>query len=453
MRPAPSRSPRRVAAVAAALALTLAAAGCSAATGRPGRSAGASGAPLVGGVTDDNVRLPEYLAYVEAYPHQDVPKLDLTDRQVLTVRQAETGLPLWDAEVVVDTPSGPYRVRTDPAGAWPFPRAALGASGLACPVTVDGVPAGRVAPGHDVLALASRPRHTSVRPRLDVALVVDTTGSMGDEVERLRTTLRSVVARLGAHPLHPAVRVGGVAYRDVGDRYVTRPFDFTSDLGAVQRTLDGLDAAGGGDGPEAVQEALDVAVSGLSWGGPGTVRVLFLIGDAPPHVERGVPYTVTMRRALERGIVVFPVACSGMDDRGEFVWRQLAAVTLGQFLFVSYGGGTDHHTGPYLENDLDVLMTRAVLARLDALATGAPAAAPTLVPIAPAPSAPAWPSPYAPTAPPPAWGSPYAPAYAPPAAVRVAPDPGSPSARFGAARDRVGVGRSPWEFGVPGWSR
>ncbi|MCC7139836.1 MAG: VWA domain-containing protein [Planctomycetes bacterium] len=442
--------------VATAVVAAASLVGCTSSAGAPSLShhARRGAAPLVGGVTDDNVRLPEYLAYVDAYPHGDVPKLDLTDRQVLTVRDGDTGAPLWDEKIVVDTPSGPYLARTNAAGSVTFPRAALGASGLACRARVRDHGEATVVPGaDDVLVRGVRRRPTSA-PALDVALVVDTTGSMSDEVARLRATLTSVVARLDAHPSRPDVRVALLAYRDVGDRYVTRPTDFTDDVGLVQRQLDRMEAGGGGDTPEAVQEALDEAVNRLAWRPEGAVRVLFLVGDAPPHFERGVPYTVTMRRALERGITILPVACSGLDDRGEFVWRQLAAVTLGQFLFVSYGGTTDHHTGPYLENDLDVLMTRAVLAQLDALQTGAAASAPVVVPAAPpvtVASGPRW------AAPPP---SPYARPFAPPAPVpspmpveRVAPDPWAPSATWGAQGDRLGRGRAPWEFGIPGWGR
>lgn len=420
------------------LAATLAA--CTASAGRSGyvRAPAYGGdAPLVAGVTDDNVRLPEYLDYVRAYPHGDVPKLDLTDRQIVTVLDHDRR-PLWNEVLEVDTPTGPFRARTNAAGSVLIPRAALGLSDASL-ICVGGGDGQWLHPDTTEVLAPSRWRRDPRGVRLDVALAVDTTGSMADEVARLRTTLKSVVAGLRSHPLSPRVRVGGVAYRDVGDAYVTRPFDFTDDLGAVQRRLDELDTGGGGDEPEAVQEALTDAVDRLSWGGEGTVRVLFLIGDAPPHFERGTPYTVTMRRAVEKGITIFPVACSGMNDTGEFVWRQLAAVTQGQFLFVSYDGGTDHHTDLYLENDLDVLMKRAVLAQLDALASGAPAIAPVLVPTGPGLQA-----------------SGLLPenVYAPPFGyVPMAPTPSAPSATLGRARDRIGMGRWPRDFTIPGWQR
>jgi hypothetical protein len=76
-----------------------------------------------------------------------------------------------------------------------------------------------------------------------------------------------------------------------------------------------------------------------------------------------------------------------------------------------------------------------VLAQLDAVATGAPAIAPVL----PLPQAP-------PPAPQAAWApSPYA--------VPTAPVPWAPSATYGRRNDRIGVGRSPWDFGIPGWQR
>ena len=102
----------------------------------------------------------------------------------------------------------------------------------------------------------------------------------------------------------------------------------------------------------------------------GALRVLFLIGDAAPHLERGPPYTVTMRRAVEKGITIVPVGCSGLDDTGEFVWRQLAAFTLGRFAFVSYGGTADVHVDAFPMNDLDDILARAVIREVEALHGG-----------------------------------------------------------------------------------
>jgi hypothetical protein len=155
--------------------------------------------------------------------------------------------------------------------------------------------------------------------------------------------------------------------------------------------------------------------------------LLFLIGDAAPHLERGTPYTITMRRAVEKGIVIVPVGCSGLDDTGEFVWRQLAAFTLGTFVFLSYGGSTEHHTGPYVENDLgDVLVhaaeeaVRSTQRRDD---VGRP-------PVAIGPASPA-----------PRYGPNQGPATYVPPPPTWAPPP------------RIGFGRAPTDFAAWGWPR
>ena len=223
--------------------------------------------------------------------------------------------------------------------------------------------------------LARDPRTATI----DVAFCVDTTSSMDDEVAALRSTLLSVVERIRAVQPYGRLRIGGVAYRDQGEAYVAQPFDFTDDPSEAQRTILRVDTAGGGDGPEAVNEALDVAVNRLSWTPDGALRVLFLIGDAGPHLERGRPYTETMRRAAEKGIKIVTVGCSGLDPTGEFVWRQLAAFTLGRFAFVSYGGTADVHVDAFPMNDLDDILARAVIREVEALHRGAavlPAPAP-----------------------------------------------------------------------------
>lgn len=418
-------------------ALVLVLCGCTAggrrATSVSSPSYGGAGpAPLTAGEVDDNVRLPEYLDYVAAYPHGDVPKIDLTDRRVLRLVDG-SGWPLWDLPVrVLYAGREVYAARTTGAGEVLVPLRALGLP-PSTPLELD---VGYAPQAREVLVaspyvneLPVRGLHTrsGSRADLDIALVVDTTGSMADEIDALRRSLRDVVARIRTLPNLGRLRIGGVAYRDVGDDYVTHPFDFTERMDEVERTLAATRAYGGGDEPEAVHEALDIAVNRLPWSQDGAVRLLFLIGDAAPHLERGTPYTITMRRAVEKGIVIVPVGCSGLDDTGEFVWRQLAAFTLGRFVFLSYGGSTEHHTGPYVENDLDdVLVHAAEEAVRSTQRRSDPRHPPQAI---------------APAIPPAGYGPNQGPAtYAPPPPTW-APPP------------RIGFGRAPTDFAAWGWPR
>ncbi len=101
--------------------------------------------------------------------------------------------------------------------------------------------------------------------------------------------------------------MGLVAYRDIGDDYVTRNFDLTTDIQDLYANLLELKARGGGDWPESVNEALDVAVNKLHWTPGGDVRrIVFLVGDAPPHMDyaQDTKYPVTLAVAKQKDIIV-----------------------------------------------------------------------------------------------------------------------------------------------------
>ncbi|HMV70278.1 MAG TPA: VWA domain-containing protein, partial [Myxococcota bacterium] len=174
---------------------------------------------------------------------------------------------------------------------------------------------------------------------IDVAFVLDTTGSMSDEIDRIRATLGQVVAKLGGGDRPIDLRIGAVLYRDHGDEYLTRVEPLTADVGAFRRKLDDVSAGGGGDEPEALNVGLSQAVHQLQWR-QDAARVAFLIADAGPHMEIDgeVPYLTSSRDAAGAGLRVHTVAASGLPQSGTLVFRQVAAVTRGQFVFIEYGG-------------------------------------------------------------------------------------------------------------------
>ncbi|MEZ4581019.1 MAG: hypothetical protein R3A10_05110 [Caldilineaceae bacterium] len=104
-----------------------------------------------------------------------------------------------------------------------------------------------------------------------------------------------------------------------------------------------LDASGGGDEPEALHEALFTAVHELSWRTDETVRMVVLVADAPPHIadyygDLSGRYDHTVFDAVAQGIKIFPVGASGLNSTGEYVFRQLAQITGGKFVFLDLRG-------------------------------------------------------------------------------------------------------------------
>jgi Mg-chelatase subunit ChlD len=213
------------------------------------------------------------------------------------------------------------------------------------------------------------------RARLDLVFLIDATGSMADEIGRLKSTLHTIAAQVAQLPSRPDTCFGLVAYRDKGDAFLLRSHDFTNDLGAFQGVLNALHANGGGDYPEALNEAFHETVHRLSWRGSGATRMIVLLADAPPHLDYGGPqYDDDMLAALGKGIKVFSVGASGLDKQGEYVQRQIAQYTGGRFVFLTYkdadrpssgpGRETVHDVNNYSVQTLDRLIVRLVTEEL-----------------------------------------------------------------------------------------
>ena len=331
------------------------------------------GPGLRAGSVDDNAAFADYLKYRDEFRRLGITvhDIDVSVRHVVTVVD-EAGQPLLGAVV---TGAG-QEVRTGPDG-----RALLfgDIGGFTArwgdrTVTVDFAPdAGRE---HRVSLPVRRPEG---RAKLDVLFLIDTTGSMGDEIDRLKDSVRSVAERISALPGQPDLRLAMTVYRDRGDLFVTRTFDFTSRVDVFKAALAEVRAGGGGDTPEDLNAGLHEAVTDPSWRGDDTVKLIFLIADAAPHLDYrdGPDYADDVRAAARRGIKIMPIASSGLDDQGEYVFRQLAQITMARFTFLTYGADgvspgdrTDHHVSDYAVLALDDLVVRLVADELRPLAEG-----------------------------------------------------------------------------------
>jgi hypothetical protein len=366
---------------------------------------------VTAGMVDDNADFGEYRAYRERALRAgvNVRDRDVSERTLLEVTDAR-GRPVHDAEVAVQRAGQAQPVmwaRTDTAGrVWLHPRVFLPAEAQQQQDARWGVAVRKgSAQAHAVwqrgqsqalqVRLADAPQPQG-RARLDLVFLVDATGSMGDEIAKLKSSMRAMADQLSQLPGSPDVCYGLVTYRDRGDAYLTRSHDFTNDLPAFQAALGRVQAQGGGDTPEALNEALSETVHGLSWR-QDAVRLVVLVADAPPHLDycdgaflpqqqqqAGAPcpqYDQDMQAALAKGIKLLAVGAGGLDPSGEFIFRQMAQYTAGRFVFLTYknaaqpgsgpGGETVHDVTQYSVQTLDKLVVRLVGEELARLRTGA----------------------------------------------------------------------------------
>jgi hypothetical protein len=244
---------------------------------------------------------------------------------------------------------------------------------------------------NDLYKLAApKRRHVSQPRNLDVALVIDTTGSMGDELEYLKVEIRDIARQVSADFPGVDQRWGLVVYRDKGDAYVTRDADFQS----IEKFVDVLgrqDSGGGGDTPEAMHSAMR-ASERLSWQrDDNTARVVFLVADAPTHngaEAREFASSVLAHRAAKTAI--YPVAGSGVHSAAEAEMRLAAKVTGGQYIFLTdHSGVGSPHAAPHVEQykveSLHDAMTRMIRLELGGESTREPAREPVIAQHIPTP--------------------------------------------------------------------
>ncbi len=203
---------------------------------------------------------------------------------------------------------------------------------------------------------------------VDIMLVVDATGSMGDEMEYLKNELYNVLDRTEQQLGYDKLHYGAVFYRDrnSGDAYITKPFDFTASKGDLVSFVKQQSADGGGDYPEAVDEALEAALQ-QHWSTDAKARILFLVLDAPPHNAQSNLDLLhsSIQKAAEKGIMIIPITASGVDKPTEFLMRFMALATNGTYTFLTNDSGVgDNHitptVGKYTVEYLNNLMVRLI---------------------------------------------------------------------------------------------
>lgn len=187
---------------------------------------------------------------------------------------------------------------------------------------------------------------------VDIAFVVDATGSMGDEIEYLKVEMNNIVGRIKDTLPELEINLGTVFYRDEGEEYLTRKSPFSKAIEETTTFINQQSASGGGDFPEAVDAALEVAINDMNWRENALGRFLFLVLDAPPHhtpevLEKLQKLSIT---AAEKGIRIIPITGSGIDKGTEYLMRTFALMTNGSYVFLTDHSGVGN---PHIEPTTD----------------------------------------------------------------------------------------------------
>ncbi len=177
-------------------------------------------------------------------------------------------------------------------------------------------------------------------PKIEVVFVLDTTGSMSGLIQAAKEKIWSIASTMATAQNSPEIKMGLVAYRDRGDAYITKTTPLSTDLDSMYAKLMDFKARGGGDGPESVNKGLYDAVHKMLWSqDDSTYKVIFLIGDAPAHMDYqdDVKYPTTIAKAQKKGIVVNAIQ-SGQNSKTTTNWQQIATLGQGDYFQVDNSG-------------------------------------------------------------------------------------------------------------------
>jgi Mg-chelatase subunit ChlD len=333
------------------------------------------------GEWDDNANYRDYVKWLANSATKG--KLDITGRQFLVVTDS-AGKPLPNVPVTITGGQTQAKLITMASGrAILFPTAFGLRGDLTASATFNGktvsAKVGTAVDGVVKLEIPTQ-RPAIAKRQIDLAFVLDTTGSMSEEIEAVKQTIKAVSDQLSN--AQTDVRIGLVEYKDRSDCLLTRTFPFSSDLRGFSNSVRNISASGGGDMPEDMHKGLDAALDKLSWRGEAT-RMVVVIADAPPQFyAQSNDYANSAKRAAARGIKLYTVAASGMDNLGQVVMRQMSQLTGASNMFVLRGGAGPQSVGggdpksscggthqDYSSGKLDQLIMRKVrqeLASIDA---------------------------------------------------------------------------------------
>lgn len=218
--------------------------------------------------------------------------------------------------------------------------------------------------GINEFSISSEPNTNN---KVEIAFIVDATGSMGDEIEFLKKDLLSVIEKVEQDSPSLNVMTGTVFYRDEGDDYVAKHSGFTGNPETTLKFIKEQNADGGGDYAEAVHTALKTALSELQWSSNAKTRLAFLVLDAPPHNNTQVitQLQTSILEAAKKGIKIIPITASGIDEETEYLMRSFAIATNGTYVFITNdsGIGNEHleaSVGEYQVEKLNDLMVRLI---------------------------------------------------------------------------------------------
>ncbi|MFT6715679.1 MAG: Mg-chelatase subunit ChlD [Saprospiraceae bacterium] len=185
---------------------------------------------------------------------------------------------------------------------------------------------------------------------VEIVFCLDATGSMGGLISTAKEKIWSIVTEVVDDTIPTRIKLGIVFYRDKTDNFVTKVIPLTGDLDYVYNQLLNIQAQGGGDTPESLNQGLYEAVIKNDWSTNDNVyKTIFVIGDCPPHMDykNEVQYTESCKMARKKGIIINSIKLGPECEDATTHFKNMASCAGGAYLHLSQNAKDQIITTPY----------------------------------------------------------------------------------------------------------
>ncbi len=179
-------------------------------------------------------------------------------------------------------------------------------------------------------------------PIVDLALCLDTSGSMTGLIDAARAKLWAIVNDLALASPTPRLRVALLTFgndsHDAEDGWVEVQTGFTADLDLVSEQLFALTTDGG---TELVGRVLHAAETRLDWSaGPEALRLVVVAGNESADQDETISFRDACGALVSRDILVNAIYCGPLGDGIDVGWQEVATRADGQFANIDQDHGT-----------------------------------------------------------------------------------------------------------------
>lgn len=172
--------------------------------------------------------------------------------------------------------------------------------------------------------------------KIQIVFALDATGSMSGLMSAAKDKIWSIASSITQSDQPPLLEIGFVFYRDRGDEFITKRVPLSDSIDNVYAELIKIEAAGGGDTPESLNQGLYEAVQMFNWDpSPSVFKTVFLVGDCEPHMKYidDVKYPETCIIAKGKGIVLNTILM-GNNAAAKKVFEEIPKCGSGDFVNV-----------------------------------------------------------------------------------------------------------------------